>query len=96
MSAYVTENFQLKETISKLIKGKQNLDQVLSIPVNFQKRDLRYTLNKKIAPKPKNSTIFIKATNNPSTSQPPPRPAPKIVPRTTFKPINKPLPKPQK
>ena len=93
MFAYVKENFQLKEIISKLIRGKQSLNQVLSILVNFQKRGLGYTLNKKTVTKPKNLTIFIKATNNPSTSQSSPRAALKSVPRTTSKPVNKPPPK---
>ena len=60
----------MKETISRLIKGKQGLDQVLSILVNFQKEGLGYTLNQKNAPKIKNPISFVKATNSPSTSQP--------------------------
>ena len=61
MSAVVKEYSVMKKTISRLIKGKQGLDQVLSIPVNFQKEDLGYTLNQKNAPKTKNPISFVKA-----------------------------------
>ena len=71
MPACLKENSELKETISKLIKGKKSLDQALSIPVSFQKEGLGYTLNKKTAPKTKNLISFVKATNNPSTSKSP-------------------------
>ena len=71
----------MKETIFRLIKGKQGLDQVLSIPINFQKEGLGYTLNQKNAPKIKNPISFVKATNSPSTSQLPLRHAPKIAPK---------------
>ena len=69
MSAVLKENFDMKEIIFRLIKGKQGLDQVLSILVNFQKEGLGYTLNQKNVPKTKNSISFVKATNSPSTSQ---------------------------
>ena len=51
MSAILKENCDMKETIFRLIKGKQNLDQILSIPINFQKEGLGYTLNQRNAPK---------------------------------------------
>ena len=69
MSTVVKENSELKETISRLIKGKQSLAQVLSIPINFKKEGLGYALNKKTAPKTKNPIFFVKATNIPSTSK---------------------------
>ena len=86
MSTVVKEHSELKETIFRLIKGKQSLDQILSIPVNFQKEGLGYTLNKKNAPKTKNPIPFVKATSDPSTSRSPPKSAPKPIPRTTTKP----------
>ena len=90
------ENSELKETISRLIKGKQGLDQVLSIPVNFQKEGLGYTLNKKNVPKTKTPILFVKATNSPSTSHPPLRNAPKIAPKIMNKSVIEPPPRPLK
>ena len=95
MSAVLKENSDMKETISRLIKGKQGLDQVLSIPVNFQKEGLGYTLNQKNTPKTKNPISFVKATNSPSTSQPPLRHAPKIAPKTIKRFEIEPSPRPQ-
>ena len=96
MSVVVKENSDMKETISWLIKGKLGLDQVLSIPVNFQKEGLGYTLNQKNALKTKNPISFVKDTNSPLTSQPPLRHAPKIAPKTIKRIVIEPPPRPQK
>jgi hypothetical protein len=59
----------MQANVSKFNKGKQNLDNILSMRVNFRKEGLGYAPNKKKAFENKVKTSFVHASLSPSTSK---------------------------